>query len=183
MYADYIVEHPEYKHIYVRSELSQMLVKAARSLDRRFKLVVRAGHRPVEVQRRLFREAMQDYINDNPEASGDDALNHARMYISDPDIKLPPHCCGAAVDVDLYDESRNELVDFGCQMNTNTDVSHLHSDKVSEEQKQNRTLLLNTMLEAGFASYYAEWWHFSYGDEIWAWFYRKDSCLYGLTEV
>jgi len=67
MYADYIAEHPEYNGVYVRSELLKRLQKAAESLGEQYKLVVRAGHRPLDVQRRLLRECMQDYKNDNPQ--------------------------------------------------------------------------------------------------------------------
>lgn len=183
MYADYIADHPEYNQIYIRKQLFDKLVKASELLPDQYKLVVHAGHRPLEVQRRLLRENIEDYLKENPEASRAEALKHARIYISDPDIKLPPHCCGAAVDVELFDNNTKLLVDFGSPMNLDEEVSYLHSDQISHEQKQNRLLLLQTMLEAGFASYYAEWWHYSYGDEIWAWFYGKNACLYGLAEI
>jgi D-alanyl-D-alanine dipeptidase len=183
MYADYIASHPEYDGVYVRSELLKRLEKAALSLAPSYTLVVRAGHRPIAVQKRLLTDVMQDYKADNPKATDEEALEHARMYVSDPDIKLPPHCCGAAVDVDMLDATSGRLVDFGSPVNLDSDISHLHSEKITRSQRENRLLLLTAMLDAGFSSYYAEWWHYSYGDEIWAWFYHKDSCMYGLVEV
>lgn len=182
MYADYIADHPEYDAIYVRPELLKRLENAADSLSPQHKLIVRAGHRPIAVQKRLIRDVAQDYKAENPEVSDQEALHHARMYVSDPDEKLPPHCCGAAVDVDLLDVITGKVVDFGSPMNVDSDISHLHYDKITPLQRENRLMLLTVMLEAGFASYYAEWWHYSYGDEIWAWFYHKDACLYGLVE-
>jgi D-alanyl-D-alanine dipeptidase len=182
MYADYIAAHPEYDGVYVRSQLLKHLEKAANSLTESYKLIVRAGHRPYEVQKRLLKDVMQDYKNENPFATDEEALKHARMYVSDPDIKLPPHCCGAAVDVDMFDTSIGRPVDFGSPVNEDSDISHLYSEKVTPKQKENRLLLLTTMLNADFSSYYAEWWHYSYGSEQWAWFYHKDSCLYGLIE-
>lgn len=182
MYADYRKEHPDYDGIYVRSGLLERLNKAADALPEHYKLVVRAGHRPIAVQKRLLRDVMQDYKDDHPGASGDEALKHARMYVSDPDIKLPPHCCGAAVDVDLLNAQTGKMVDFGSPVNLDDDISHLHTDKITNTQQQNRMMLLRAMLGAGFASYYAEWWHYSYGDEIWAWFYGKNACLYDLLD-
>ncbi len=183
MYTDYIADHPEYNGVYVRSGVLTHLKKAANSLDDNYKLIIRAGHRPIEVQRRLIHDVMQEFKKDNPGASDDEALAHARIYVSDPDIKLPPHCCGAAVDVDMLDTRTNALVDFGSPVNIDAEISHLHFDEISPQQKQNRLILLTAMLNAGFSSYYAEWWHYTYGDEIWAWFYRKDACLYGLAEI
>ena len=42
--------------------------------------------------------------------------------------------------------------------------------KRSEENiyKINRNLLLDVMSYAGFTQLPTEWWHFSYGDQIWA---------------
>ena len=183
MYADYIAEHPEYDGIYVRSELLKHLEKAAESLDDRYRLVVRAGHRPLDVQRRLLKDCMQDYKDDHPEATDQEALEHARTFVSDPDNSQPPHCCGAAIDVELFDADSNKLVDFGSAMNVDDDISYLHYDQITPEQKENRMLLLRTMLEQGLASVAFEWWHFSYGDQTWAWFYGEPNSLYGLIDL
>ncbi len=183
MYVDYIAEHPEYDGIYVRTGLLKRLEKAAESLDDKYRLVVRAGHRPLDVQRRLLRECMQDYKDDHPEVSDEEALEHARTFVSDPDNSQPPHCCGAAVDVELFDVDSNTLVDFGSTMNVDDDISYLHYDQITPEQKANRMLLLRAMLEQGLASVAFEWWHFSYGDQTWAWFYGKSDSLYGVIDL
>lgn len=183
MYADYIVEHPEYDGIYVRFELLKRLENVANSLDKQYQLVVRAGHRPIAVQKRLLKECAQDYKDDNPGISDEEALEHARTFVSDPDEMLPPHCCGAAVDVDLMDTTTGELVDFGSPVNLDEDISFLHYDDITPAQRSNRVLLLTTMLEQGLASTAFEWWHFSYGDEVWAWFYGNADSLYGLIDL
>lgn len=182
-YADYMAEHPSYDSVYVRQGLLERLRRAAGLLPEGYSLVVRAGHRPPAVQSRLLMEVMWDYLKSHPGATNVKALEHARMYVSDPDIKLPPHCCGAAVDIELYDTTRGNLADCGSPINLDAAISHLHSDKVTAGQRANRMVLLNAMLAAGFASYYPEWWHFSYGDEVWAWFYGKANCLYDVVEI
>jgi D-alanyl-D-alanine dipeptidase len=35
------------------------------------------------------------------------------------------------------------------------------------------------MVAAGFAPFYGEWWHFSYGDREWAAVYGEPAALYG----
>jgi D-alanyl-D-alanine dipeptidase len=182
LYAAYRKEHPEYDSIYMRSSVLQRLEDAAKSFQGAYKIVLHAGHRPLGVQKQLLHDMMQDYKTNHPAASDAEVLTHARMYVSDPAIKLPPHCCGDAVDIELYDTTANQYIDFGSPVNEDSDISHLHSPEVTAAQAANRQLLLKAMLDAGFASYYAEWWHFSYGDEIWAWFYGKDACLFGLIE-
>ncbi|WP_158607648.1 M15 family metallopeptidase [Flexivirga caeni] len=183
MYADYIAEHPAYDDIYVRSQLLQRIERAAESLDDKYKLVVRAGHRPLAIQRRLLRECAQDYKDDHPDATDQEALKHARTFVSDPDISQPPHCCGAAIDVELFDIDSNKLVDFGSAMNVDDEISYLHYDQISPEQKANRMLLLSTMLEQKLASVAFEWWHFSYGDQTWAWFYGEPCSFYSPVDI
>ena len=38
------------------------------------------------------------------------------------------------------------------------------------------------MNDAGFAGYYEEWWHFSYGDQYWAGTTGAVAAMYGLAK-
>lgn len=183
MYADYIADHPEYDGVYVRSELLKRVIFAAESLAEPFQLVVRAGHRPIAVQKRLLKECAADYKRDNPEVSDQEALEHARNFVSDPDISLPPHVCGAAVDVELINSDTKKFLDFGSAMNDDNERSFLFYPQLTEEQKTNRLKLVRAMLGAGLASCKTEWWHFSYGDQLWAWFYGKQNSLYSPIDI
>jgi zinc D-Ala-D-Ala dipeptidase len=182
-YADYISENPSYDGVYVRKEVARRLKKAAASLTGSHKLVVRAGHRPIEVQRRILIDCAEDYKDEHPEISDDEALEHARNYVSDPGISLPPHVCGAAIDVEIIDITTGEFLDFGSKMNDDTEKSYLHYPGSTREQKDNRLMLLRAMLSAGFASCMPEWWHYSYGDQVWAWFYGKTESLYSPIDL
>ncbi|HSW78317.1 MAG TPA: M15 family metallopeptidase [Candidatus Chromulinivoraceae bacterium] len=182
-YADYIAEHPEYDGVYVRPEVARRLEVAAALLDDKYKLVIRAGHRPIEVQKRILIECADDYKKNNPDISDEEALEHARDFVSDPATTLPPHVCGAAVDVELLDTSTGELVDFGSKMNDDTDASSIYYSDLTQAQKDNRQILLQAMLDAGFASCKPEWWHFSYGDQVWAWFYGESESLYSPVDL
>ena len=182
-YRDYIAEHPEYNAVYVRSELATRLQNAADALEGNYQLVIRAGHRPIEVQKRILIDCANDYKKDHPGTSDEEALEHARTFVSDPDIKLPPHVCGAAVDVDVLDTETGKLLDFGSKLNDDTEKSFLYYPDLTQEQKDNRLMLVMAMLEAGLASCKPEWWHFSYGDQIWAWFYGKEQSLYSPVDV
>lgn len=183
MYADYISEHPEYDGVYVRSELLKRLKKAADNLGSNLRLVVRAGHRPKGVQKRLLIECAEDYKKENPGITNQEAIEHARIFVNDPETTLPPHVCGAAVDVELINTSTNKLLDFGIKINEDDDKSFLYADGLTAEQQANRALLVDAMLDAGFASCKPEWWHFSYGDQVWAWFYGYENSLYSPLDI
>jgi hypothetical protein len=94
IYAEYIAEHPEYDGVYVRTDVLNRLKEAADSLGDQYKLVLRAGHRPVEVQEKLLELCVRDYEKDNPGVSCEDALDHARTFVDDPSLTLPSHCGG-----------------------------------------------------------------------------------------
>lgn len=183
MYADYIAEHPEYDGVYVRSELLKKIEASAKSLADPYRLVIRAGHRPIAVQKRLLKECAADYKRDNPGVSDEEALEHARDFVSDPDITLPPHVCGAAVDVEIIDTSTGKYLDFGTAIGEDNEKSFLYYSDLTEEQKANRLMLVKAMLDAGLASCMTEWWHFSYGDQLWAWFYGEENSLYSPIDI
>jgi len=48
----------------------------------------------------------------------------------------------------------------------------------NEEARANRRLLYWLMVENGFASNPSEWWHFSFGDQMWAKLRNKPEALY-----
>ncbi len=184
LYQQYIGKNPDYRDIYVREKVAGMLHCASNLLPDKYTLIIRAGHRPLEVQRQLLQRLMDEYKDKNTDASNKEALDFARTYVSDPAVKLPPHCCGAAIDVDCLDTMTGELVDFGCSVNTDDPISFTDSPLISSTQRANRKVLHKAMLEAGFAPFAAEWWHFSYGDAEWAAYYHKtDTIPYGIVDL
>jgi D-alanyl-D-alanine dipeptidase len=120
--------------------------------------------------------------NKHPNISEDELLSLTREYVSDINFKVPPHCSGAAVDIDVIDIQTGNYIDFGSKINEDSPISAIHSDLINKKQSENRLTLLSAMLKAGFAPLYSEWWHFSYGDQNWAAFYEEDLALYGIKE-
>ena len=47
----------------------------------------------------------------------------------------------------------------------------------------NRRILYWAIVEAGFASNPGEWWHFSFGDQLWAQLTQAVAALYGPAEL
>ncbi len=85
----------------------------------------------------------------------------------------PPHSTGAAVDVTLVDDT-GEIVNMGSPIDEMSGRSHpdyyANSDrKEAEKYHASRQLLRDVMLKADFQRNPREWWHFSFGDQMWAW--------------
>jgi len=182
-YREYIQKNPWYNSIYVRESLALKINQVTNSIPNDWLLIVRAGHRPFDVQKGLLDQVADNYMLENPEATVNQALTHARTYYSDPEQKLPPHTCGAAIDVDARNRTTNELIDFGCAVNTQESISFWVTKELTDLQSKNRITLLRAMLAAGFAPHPNEWWHFSYGDQYWADFYEQSASLFGLIEA
>lgn len=91
----------------------------------------------------------------------------------------PPHSTGSAVDLTVCDEDGNEI-DMGSEIDEVSERSLPNyykdkDDKLSKCYHSNRELLRQCMEDVGFYRLTHEWWHFSYGDQVWAVFesFRK----------
>jgi D-alanyl-D-alanine dipeptidase len=180
LYEEYILKHPSYKTLLLRQRVANNLYLAAESLPNHYKLILRAAHRPLTVQTEELQTLIDNYLKDHPYAQYVYAVEFARLHVSDPSVVLAPHCCGAAVDVGMFDNRINQLVDFGCKVNTNSEIACIYSKHLTPEQLSNRMILLEAMLAANFAPCFTEWWHYSYGDTTWAYFYEQPKSLYGI---
>ncbi len=121
----------------------------------------------------------------------------------------PPHSTGGAIDLALAD-AKGAIVDFGSPIDEISGRSHpdyyaplrLHSvttppknsltippedleipDSQRQVYHQKRLLLKTVMEQAGFQRHPGEWWHFCYGDQMWAWIAEATTAIYGRVEV
>jgi zinc D-Ala-D-Ala dipeptidase len=90
----------------------------------------------------------------------------------------PPHSTGAAVDITLVDENDCEI-DMGGEIDEISDRSipnyyQLATVLAQIQFAQHRHLLRYCMKSAGFQQHPNEWWHFSYGDQMWSYLANLD---------
>jgi zinc D-Ala-D-Ala dipeptidase len=146
--------------------------------------------------------AVQAYFHDTwlpdqlrarrPDLAGEALAAEVARYWAAPttDPALPaPHATGAAVDLtitfldgeplwmgSLFDDA-SALAATDRFERDGADWSF--SD---DEARANRRLLYWLMIEAGFVNLPEEWWHFSFGDRLWAAMAPGRAPLYGLAE-
>lgn len=75
------------------------------------------------------------------------------------------HTRGSSVDLTIIDVKTGEELDMGSPFDFFGAASHPEYQKINQEQRSNRLLLRNLMMEAGFKPYSQEWWHFTLKDE------------------
>jgi zinc D-Ala-D-Ala dipeptidase len=95
----------------------------------------------------------------------------------------PPHSTGAALDLTLLDAEGCRLA-MGGEIDEIAEYSHpdfYAGDLAPEAQvwHRHRQLLRDVMHQAGFRQHPNEWWHFSYGDQLWAWQAGETLAVYG----
>src|SRR3954468_2514196 len=108
---------------------------------------------------------------------------------SDSEASPAPHATGGAVDLTLRWKGGDTLW-MGSLFDDVTALAHrdrfedLAVDSFSfsdEEARANRRLLHWLMVEEGFAGHPDEWWHFSWGDQLWAALTGAPAAYYGLA--
>lgn len=154
-----------YYPIFVRATVLEKLIKIAENLPNMLKLQVDSGYRTPETQEALWNKRREE----------------VEGLVYDPRQGLPPHLTGGAVDVSLTDEQGNEL-NLSKPFKKFYTEPKLKSDKITKYAQNLRFMLNSAMLTQGFAPNEKEYWHFSYGDQAWADYYKTD-VLYDKCEL
>ncbi len=102
-----------------------------------------------------------------------------------------PHATGGAVDLTLRWKSGEQLwmgslFDDVTALANRDRFEQLAAESFSfsdEEAQANRRLLHWLMTEEGFAGHPDEWWHFSWGDQMWAALTGAPAAHYGLASI
>ena len=185
-----------------RGVVSRLAVAAA-ALNRvapGWRLAIFDAWRPLAVQRFMVAHALREecLARGLDPASGDPALGDVEEAVgrfwappSDDPAMPPPHSTGAAVDLTLADAA-GSLLDMGGAIDAIAAVSEPDhhaaaalADPCGEAARwhRRRQLLQAVMAEAGFAQHPNEWWHFSHGDQLWAWRCGADRAVYGRAGI
>ena len=172
-------------HSLVRSGTLERLLAAARSLPPNVFLCLEEGFRSLEVQKLLFNSYVAELRSQLEIKDNERLAEEATKYVARPE-GAPPHSTGGAVDVTLVTRDGGEL-DMGSSSDDtplmNGSLNFMHSPAVTESARQNRALLARAMAHAGFVNYPAEWWHWSYGDQYWAFRRRHKRGIYGAAST
>ncbi|MFB6182165.1 MAG: M15 family metallopeptidase [Candidatus Magasanikbacteria bacterium] len=165
--------------MYARATVVKKLIKANNLLkqkDNNQKLRVVYAYRHPEIQEKYFKNKKQELREENPNLRGKELNALVHNFVAVP--KVAGHPTGGAVDLTITSPKGDLDMGTGIADYSDKDKIKTFSDKVTEKQKENRNLLREVMLEAGFAPFNGEWWHFSYGDREWAVYYDKNHAIY-----
>jgi len=133
-----------------------------------------------ERQWELWNPVFETITNDNPNWSKHQVYTEASRWVAPPDGTGSGHQAGAAIDIKLAYPNREEL-DFGGAMKGLSGVAPT-AWQVAPQIRKNRDLLVKLMHDVGMVNYPDEWWHFSYGDRLWAEVTGRDEAFFAPLE-
>ncbi|MEB3309846.1 MAG: M15 family metallopeptidase [Snowella sp.] len=184
--ADYQGKSP----YFLRQSVIEALDKAQASLAQRYpgwKILIFDAYRPVQVQQFMVDYTFQGLLdqqglsaeNLSPKER-EDLWQQVYKIWAVPSYDLatpPPHSTGAALDITLLDGSGNP-VNMGGEIDDLADWSdpNFYRDRPDAQSQMfhyHRELLREVMESAGFLRHLGEWWHFSLGDQMWAWLFNQ----------
>ena len=100
----------------------------------------------------------------------------------------PPHSTGGAVDLTLASGDNGCPLDMGGAIDEIGAVSepdHFATASLADQQifHKRRCLLRDVMAAAGFEQHPNEWWHYSHGDQLWAWRSGASTAIYAEAPI
>ncbi len=181
---------------FVRQGILEKLQKSQvylQTIRPNWQIAIFDAYRPVSVQQfmvdysfRQLVEAKGLKIKNITEEKKNALMNEVMKFwaIPSPDPKTPPpHSTGAAIDVTLFDAELLEI-NMGSPIDEISDRSlpnYFANSSNAQEIRfhSDRELLNQVMTYSGFQRHPNEWWHFSYGDQLWAWISNEKIAIYG----
>lgn len=170
---------------YLRQGVIEALIKAQLYLEKRqpgWRLKIFDAYRPVGVQQYMVDYTFNLIVEQKgllketlvPQQKQDIWEQVYQLWAApslDPKTP-PPHSTGSAVDLTLVNDV-GETLDMGGEIDELSPRSisdyYAASPSLQEQQFHRRRELLNQVMSyAGFQRHPKEWWHFSLGDQMWA---------------
>lgn len=148
---------------YMTKEAANALSIAAKSLrEQGYRILIWDTYRPQKAV-----DNFVEWIN-NPNDIGDKSfypnLKKSDLLKGCYIMEKSGHSRGSTVDLTIIKKD-GSFVDMGGTFDLFSEISHPDYKKLSKEQKKNRKILRDAMLNAGFAGIDSEWWHFTLKNE------------------
>ncbi len=170
----------DYQYL-VREAIIEKIGRISKVLDQQDKiLIIRSVWRSFEHQRLLWETTFASFKKKHPEKSDDDIKQIISYFIAAPTQSM--HVTGGAVDALIYDKIEDCVMNFGTNSGLEIDLSkkcYPYYPDINPEAKKNRALLINLFEDEGFVCDLKEYWHFDYGNIIWAIEKEKEYAIYG----
>lgn len=166
----------------LRAGVAERLAQAAERLPAGFSFALIEGWRPPFIQQRMFRAVWKSFEEIYPDLSPDELRPIVERYSAPMEESVPPpHTTGAAFDIALY--FNGQQADLVSPYDwKDPECFAFDAEGLSDTARFNRQILAGAFEGTGITNYPSEYWHWSYGDQGWAYRGGFEAALYGPIE-
>lgn len=174
----------DYKYM-IREAIFEKIGRISKILDKENKkLIIRSVWRSFAHQKLLRDRRVKIIEKEHPNKLEKEIIKIVSYFIASEEKSM--HSTGGAVDALIYDLKKDCVMDFG-----NNDGLHLELNKIcypfhpdiTSQVRKNRELLINLFDKEGFVVDPKEYWHFDYGNIIWAIEKGEKYAKYGIIKA
>ncbi|MEQ9592185.1 MAG: M15 family metallopeptidase [Cyclobacteriaceae bacterium] len=173
----------DYKY-FVRDAIYEKIGRISRQLTKQNKkLIIRSVWRSFEHQQMLRDQRKVSLQKEHPE-KGPKEIDEIVSYFIAPATESM-HATGGAVDALIYDLKNDCVMDFGTNKGLVIDLNkkcYPFHPEITALAKRNRAELINLFHEEDFVVDLKEYWHFDFGNVIWAIEKEKYYASYGIIK-
>jgi len=166
----------------LRVGAADRLAQAADRLPTGYAFGLVEGWRPPFIQARMFRSTWRLIAERFPELSEDELRPVVERYTAPMEESVPPpHTTGAAFDLALYHDG--VAVDVCSPFEwKDPDCFAYDAPGLSDNARFQRDVIGGAFEGTGITNYASEYWHWSYGDQGWAYRGSHPHAFYGPIE-
>lgn len=178
---DFFFKENIQRPVWLRSQAYKRLITAAEDLPDGLYLKIYVAYRSLARQRQQWERRLIETRNEYPNLHESEIIRLTRIKVAEPTEGFGGHQTGGAIDITLCNVNGQDL-DMGEEISVHNEKTPTINKYISSEQLNNRMILRKTLEKVGFKNFPAEWWHFSYGDKMWAAYSYKRVAIYGYIE-
>lgn len=175
---DELIEKP----VYLRETVYEKLCILENWLkEDGYKIKLFDAYRSLDKQKEFWKKTIEETKRENPELNEEEIIRKTTLKLANPTNGIGGHQTGGAIDITLVDKNDKEL-DMGSGYLEHIEQTKTYCKNLTDIQRKNREYLLEKMKKLDFVNFPTEWWHYCYGERMWAAYKGKKECFYGYVE-
>ena len=178
-----LLDKPRFKYrreTLLRRSVAERLHNASLAMPDGYKIAAIEGWRAPLIQARMYRAVWNIFAKKNPDWSQSKLVRTVNRFTAPIHKRVPPpHTTGAAIDVMITDQQGIPLDVCSPFDRNNPHVFLTSVQGLSAVADANRRILIAAMTKGGLSNYPSEYWHWTYGDQGWAYRTGNPNAIYG----
>lgn len=178
-----IIDKRMEKPVYLREGVYNKLKKVIDEVKKDgYTVKLYDAYRTLDEQIRSWNERLEQTRKEFPNYTEEQVIGATSLRVAKVEDlnNVGGHQTGGAIDITLV--KNGVEIDMGTKYEEYNKKTITKNKLLTKEQKMNRDYLRKKLENEGFSNFPAEWWHYSYGDRMWAAYKYKKSCIYGYIE-